>query len=229
MPDWLAAADALVHSTGGLTVLEALMRGCPRDLLRLGPRSRPDQQPRVQALRARPGRGHPGCAARRRRDRARVGTHRDRLLGSTVCGLVRPRRGRTASARDGACGLTEPSPLSGSARSPSGALPPLRPSPRRSRRWFGIPLRLPGRGLALTFDDGPHPEGTPAVLGRARPRGSPRDLLPRRRAGRAPVPRARGGDRRRRSRDRDPRLPAHAAAPPHARPLYATISTAPGP
>jgi processive 1,2-diacylglycerol beta-glucosyltransferase len=29
MPAWLAAADALVHSTGGLTVLEALMRGCP--------------------------------------------------------------------------------------------------------------------------------------------------------------------------------------------------------
>jgi UDP-N-acetylglucosamine:LPS N-acetylglucosamine transferase len=29
MPDWMAAADALVHSTGGLTVLEALMRGCP--------------------------------------------------------------------------------------------------------------------------------------------------------------------------------------------------------
>ncbi len=29
MPNWLAAADVLVHSTGGLTVLEALMRGCP--------------------------------------------------------------------------------------------------------------------------------------------------------------------------------------------------------
>jgi UDP-N-acetylglucosamine:LPS N-acetylglucosamine transferase len=29
MPEWLAAADALVHSTGGLTVLEALMQGCP--------------------------------------------------------------------------------------------------------------------------------------------------------------------------------------------------------
>jgi processive 1,2-diacylglycerol beta-glucosyltransferase len=29
MPDWLAAGDALVHSTGGLTVLEAIMRGCP--------------------------------------------------------------------------------------------------------------------------------------------------------------------------------------------------------
>jgi UDP-N-acetylglucosamine:LPS N-acetylglucosamine transferase len=29
MPEWLAAADALVHSTGGMTVLEALMCGCP--------------------------------------------------------------------------------------------------------------------------------------------------------------------------------------------------------
>jgi processive 1,2-diacylglycerol beta-glucosyltransferase len=29
MGDWLAAGDALVHSTGGLTVLEAMLRGCP--------------------------------------------------------------------------------------------------------------------------------------------------------------------------------------------------------
>ena len=29
MNDWLAAADVLIHSTGGLTVLEAHMRGCP--------------------------------------------------------------------------------------------------------------------------------------------------------------------------------------------------------
>jgi peptidoglycan-N-acetylglucosamine deacetylase len=30
---------------------------------------------------------------------------------------------------------------------------------------FGIPLRLPSRrGIALTFDDGPHPQGTPLVL-----------------------------------------------------------------
>ncbi len=30
---------------------------------------------------------------------------------------------------------------------------------------FGVPLRLPRRdGIALTFDDGPHAEGTPAVL-----------------------------------------------------------------
>jgi processive 1,2-diacylglycerol beta-glucosyltransferase len=28
MPDWFAAADALVHSTAGLTVLEAIMEGC---------------------------------------------------------------------------------------------------------------------------------------------------------------------------------------------------------
>jgi UDP-N-acetylglucosamine:LPS N-acetylglucosamine transferase len=29
MSEWLAAADALVHSTGGLTVFEACVRGCP--------------------------------------------------------------------------------------------------------------------------------------------------------------------------------------------------------
>jgi UDP-N-acetylglucosamine:LPS N-acetylglucosamine transferase len=29
MDQWMSAADALVHSTGGLTVLEALMCGCP--------------------------------------------------------------------------------------------------------------------------------------------------------------------------------------------------------
>jgi UDP-N-acetylglucosamine:LPS N-acetylglucosamine transferase len=29
MSEWMAAADVLVHATGGLTVLEALMRGCP--------------------------------------------------------------------------------------------------------------------------------------------------------------------------------------------------------
>ena len=29
MSDWMAAADAMVHSTGGLTVLEAHIRGCP--------------------------------------------------------------------------------------------------------------------------------------------------------------------------------------------------------
>lgn len=35
----------------------------------------------------------------------------------------------------------------------------------RVARLLDIPLRLDdGRGVAVTFDDGPHPEGTPAVL-----------------------------------------------------------------
>jgi peptidoglycan/xylan/chitin deacetylase (PgdA/CDA1 family) len=29
---------------------------------------------------------------------------------------------------------------------------------------FRIPSTVPGRGVLLTFDDGPHPEGTPAIL-----------------------------------------------------------------
>src|SRR5690348_3555993 len=29
---------------------------------------------------------------------------------------------------------------------------------------FRIPRRLPGAGIAITFDDGPHVRGTPAVL-----------------------------------------------------------------
>jgi peptidoglycan/xylan/chitin deacetylase (PgdA/CDA1 family) len=31
-------------------------------------------------------------------------------------------------------------------------------------RVLGIPRRVPGEGVTLSFDDGPHPEGTPAVL-----------------------------------------------------------------
>ena len=44
MPELLAAADVLVHSTAGLTVLEALVRGARVDLLRLGRRAHPHQQ-----------------------------------------------------------------------------------------------------------------------------------------------------------------------------------------
>lgn len=41
-------------------------------------------------------------------------------------------------------------------------------------RLLGIPLTLgdDGRGVALTFDDGPHPEGTPAVLEELRRAGA---------------------------------------------------------
>jgi peptidoglycan-N-acetylglucosamine deacetylase len=38
---------------------------------------------------------------------------------------------------------------------------------------MGVPLRLPdGGGVALTFDDGPHPDGTPAVLETLAQRGA---------------------------------------------------------
>jgi peptidoglycan-N-acetylglucosamine deacetylase len=44
---------------------------------------------------------------------------------------------------------------------------PLAPVAPRVAHAFGIPLRLPQaepHGVALTFDDGPHPEGTAAIL-----------------------------------------------------------------
>ena len=45
------------------------------------------------------------------------------------------------------------------------SLPSLVPALRPLRPLFGISDQtLDGRGYALTFDDGPHPEGTPAVL-----------------------------------------------------------------
>jgi peptidoglycan/xylan/chitin deacetylase (PgdA/CDA1 family) len=41
----------------------------------------------------------------------------------------------------------------------------LAPVNRRAAAMAGLPRTLPGaRGVALTFDDGPHPEGTPAML-----------------------------------------------------------------
>ena len=49
---------------------------------------------------------------------------------------------------------------------PAAVVPPL-------ARAFGIPLRLPHtNGVALTFDDGPHPEGTPAMLETLRAAGA---------------------------------------------------------
>jgi peptidoglycan/xylan/chitin deacetylase (PgdA/CDA1 family) len=44
------------------------------------------------------------------------------------------------------------------------ALVALAPVWPRIAASAGIPLRLPRHGVALTFDDGPHPKGTPAVL-----------------------------------------------------------------
>lgn len=31
-------------------------------------------------------------------------------------------------------------------------------------RALGVPLSIPATGVAITYDDGPHPEGTPAIL-----------------------------------------------------------------
>lgn len=43
--------------------------------------------------------------------------------------------------------------------------PALAPVMPRAARACGLPRTLPGAaGVALTFDDGPHPEGTPAML-----------------------------------------------------------------
>src|SRR5437763_5402626 len=45
------------------------------------------------------------------------------------------------------------------------ALPALAPVVPAVAHPLGIPLSIPGAsGVALTFDDGPHPEGTPAGL-----------------------------------------------------------------
>ena len=45
------------------------------------------------------------------------------------------------------------------------ALPALAPVIPSLAQALGVPRRLEGAaGIALTFDDGPHPEGTPAVL-----------------------------------------------------------------
>ena len=44
------------------------------------------------------------------------------------------------------------------------ALVALAPVWPRIAASAAIPLRLPRAGVVLTFDDGPHPEGTPAVL-----------------------------------------------------------------
>ncbi len=75
MPEWMAASDVLVHSTGGLTVLEALMRGLP-------------------AISYGWGRGHVRVnnAAYRQFELAQVATTRDELLPA-ICRALE--RGRT--------------------------------------------------------------------------------------------------------------------------------------
>ena len=92
---------------------------------------------------------------------------------------------------------------------PAPLLPAVAPS-------LGIPCRLSRRsGIAVTFDDGPHPEGTPAVLEALAEAGATRHVLPRRRAGRA-LAADRRPDRRRGPRDRAARVHPPPPAAPHA-------------
>ncbi len=107
-----------------------------------------------------------------------------------------------------------------SSRSRSARRSPPTCCPASPARWpalrgpLGVEDRTPGgRGYALTFDDGPHAQGTPAVLELLARRARAGDVLPRRRAG-AAQPGAGARDRRGRARDR-PALPppSQPAAP----------------
>jgi peptidoglycan/xylan/chitin deacetylase (PgdA/CDA1 family) len=93
-----------------------------------------------------------------------------------ACGTIRPVRGSAATpgrvlAADGSKRRSpRPARAAGGAALAAGAawcLPTLAPLAPSLCRPLGIPRTLPAeRGplVALTFDDGPHPRGTPAVL-----------------------------------------------------------------
>ena len=86
---------------------------------------------------------------------------------------------------------------------------------RCARRSASRTAPRAARGYALTFDDGPHAQGTPAVLELLAARARARDVLPGRRAG-AAQPGARARDRRRRPRDRPALPPPPQPAAPDA-------------
>jgi peptidoglycan/xylan/chitin deacetylase (PgdA/CDA1 family) len=54
--------------------------------------------------------------------------------------------------------------LGGAAVAAGWSVPALAPVARPVARALGVPRTLDGHPATLTFDDGPHPEGTPAVL-----------------------------------------------------------------
>ena len=153
MPDWMAACDVLVHSTGGLTVLEAMMRGCP-------------------AISYGWGRGHVRVnnAAFRRFGLADVVDTRTELRGAIQRALAGGRtstdsfdRLPSASSFVLAAAMRADSQAAGSLA--AWCAPAAAPVVPFVAAAFRIPRRLePRTGIAITFDDGPHPEGTPAVL-----------------------------------------------------------------
>ena len=303
MSDWMAAADAMIHATAGLTVLEAHIRGCPvisygfsaghlrannaaferfgiaevarsdhelESTLRhvAGERRSPDSsfaslpsiasRALVGAAAGAPGAGlapahrrapsrspalaiiavvlvisavaprEPAEAAREPvTSRIHIGNDND-SDGDPGGEEARPDRQLAPAATETVEAEANPSVGVSRRRRRRGravAGPRVARRRRRARPRGGGPARRPGAGadraprsaggsasilrdegnpgVALTFDDGPHPQGTPAVLEILREAGRDGDLLPRRRAGREAA-RAGGRDRRRRPPGRAP-------------------------
>ena len=269
MSDWMAAADAMIHATAGLTVLEAHIRGCPvvsygfsaghlrannaaferfglaevarsehelESVLRHVTRERrsPDSSfaslPSIasRALTVRP-RVKPQPVWRLRFERVAAAVSLAAVAVVLMLAVDPPRepywvvakpvtephplrQGRRRQRRPAACaGPAGPAgrpSRDGERRRPLIAAPARRRRPRAAAvahagpalapvvpplgRALGVVLRQEGGdGVALTFDDGPHPQGTPLRARDPARGGRHGDLLPRRRAGRAP-PRAGG-------------------------------------
>ena len=230
MSDWMAAADAMVHSTAGLTVLEAHIRGCPvvsygfsaghlranntaferfglaevarserelESVLRHLTRERrsPDStfaslpsiasrvltaRPRIKAparLAAADGACGDGAQPRARGRRPAVtvidlGALRSSAKplkgrihigkdGRRTGGRARPRPARPRPASEALIGEARRRPASAAA---GARRPGACPDPAGLGRAWGSSAARRARGVALTFDDGPHPQGTPMVL-----------------------------------------------------------------
>ena len=147
MCEWLAAADVLVHSTAGLTVREAELCG-------------------TWAISYGWGVGHIrfNNAAYRRFGLAAVADTPQALETELTRALATPRiapaRRRLAPVRRRRGARAVRLILAASAAWTVPALAPVAPPVAAALR---LPRRVPD-GIALTFDDGPHPQGTPAIL-----------------------------------------------------------------
>ena len=217
MPEWMAAADVLVHSTVRADRARSADARLRRGLVRVGTRAHPPQRRCAPPLRAR----RPSPARERARaalaTRARS-THGDPIRVSPTSprpprSCSRP-RSATAAAADAAQAARR------ARRSPA---PPRWTGPRRPRSCprvaerLGIPCRLARAARRRAhLRRRPPPRGHTGDARGARRRRRDGDVLPRRRAGRA-LAGGRRRDRRRRARDRHPRLPPPPAAAPPGR------------
>ena len=157
----------LIHSTAGLTVFEARLRGCRVISYGWGVVAHPPEQRGLPALRAgrassatRAGPRTPRCV---RRSPSRACPTRPTRSGRRPPAAVlgADRRGRVSAAPRAAR-------RAGLAAGAAWSLPALAPIVPPVAGALRVPLRRPGAaGVALTFDDGPHPQGTPATLRRS--------------------------------------------------------------